>query len=78
MANVKVLDVTLRDGGYRNNFDFTDDQARVITTGLADAGVDLCEIGYCKGSFSPRPGMVLPAMWARVISRRSGRRHAVE
>ncbi len=52
MANVKVLDVTLRDGGYRNNFDFTDDQARVITTGLADAGVDLCEIGYCKGSWS--------------------------
>lgn len=56
MANVKVLDVTLRDGGYRNNFDFTDDQARVITTGLADAGVDLCEIGYCKGSFSPQAG----------------------
>ncbi|SDX56503.1 4-hydroxy 2-oxovalerate aldolase [Pseudomonas syringae] len=54
MANVKILDVTLRDGGYRNNFDFTEDQARVITTGLADAGVDLCEIGYCKGSFSPR------------------------
>lgn len=54
MADIKILDVTLRDGGYRNNFNFTEDQARAITSGLADAGVNLCEIGYCKGSFAPK------------------------
>lgn len=54
MADIKILDVTLRDGGYRNNFNFTEDQARAIISGLADAGVDLCEIGYCKGSFAPK------------------------
>lgn len=32
MGKVKVVDVTLRDGGYRNNFNFTDEQALVITS----------------------------------------------
>ncbi|MCK9750156.1 HMG-CoA lyase-like protein [Pseudomonas syringae pv. aceris] len=54
MAHVKILDVTLRDGGYRNNFNFTEDQAQIVVAGLASAGVDLCEIGYCKGSFAPK------------------------
>jgi 4-hydroxy 2-oxovalerate aldolase len=54
MGKVKVLDVTLRDGGYRNNFNFTDEQAQVIVSSLAESGVDVCEVGYCRGSFAPK------------------------
>lgn len=50
----KVVDVTLRDGGYRNNFNFTDEQALVITSSLAEAGINVCEVGYCRGSFAPK------------------------
>nr|WP_311138598.1 hypothetical protein [Pseudomonas amygdali] len=44
MADIKILDVTLRDGGYRNNFNFTEDQARFTRPGWRRP----CEIGYCK------------------------------
>lgn len=54
MGKVKVVDVTLRDGGYRNNFNFTDEQALVITSSLAEAGINVCEVGYCRGSFAPK------------------------
>ena len=42
---VKLLDCTLRDGGYVNNWEFTREQYDTIVKGLQDAQVDFIEIG---------------------------------
>lgn len=51
MSKIQLLDVTLRDGGYRNNFGFTQDYAVGLVETLVDAGIRYCEVGYCNGSF---------------------------
>jgi 4-hydroxy 2-oxovalerate aldolase len=51
------LDVTLRDGGYRNNFDFPLDYAVHHARESVAAGIDWVEIGYRNGSFKPKPGI---------------------
>jgi len=51
--NVKVLDCTLRDGGYINDWSFSNKQIVQICTSLAKSKVDIIEIGYLnnkKGS----------------------------
>lgn len=45
----RILDVTLRDGGYSNNWGFSQDDAVAIVSDLAAAGLDLIEIGYRNG-----------------------------
>lgn len=57
---VSILDCTLRDGGNVNNWRFTIDQVRDITSGLAQAGVDVVEVGYVGGSGSNRSADVGP------------------
>lgn len=54
---VTNLDVTLRDGGYRNNFDFPLEYARKHAAESAGAGIEWVEIAYRNGSFQPRPGV---------------------
>lgn len=51
MRDIIITDVTLRDGGYRNNFNFTLEFAVETTRRLARAGIPYVEIGYRKGSF---------------------------
>lgn len=51
MSQVKIIDVTLRDGGYRNNFAFTPEYASTTVGQLAEVGVYAAEVGYCNGSF---------------------------
>lgn len=46
MNNVKVLDCTLRDGGYINNWNFGFDEARSITETVNLSGVDYVEVGF--------------------------------
>jgi len=51
--SLKVLDCTLRDGGYVNNWDFSNSQIVQICTSLAQSKVDIIEVGYLndkKGS----------------------------
>lgn len=48
--NVRIVDVTLRDGGYRNNFDFGMEYIRDHVRLIQKAGVDFIEIGYRNGS----------------------------
>lgn len=57
MHNIKVLDVTLRDGGCVNNFNFGQSYMEKILSAQETAGVDIIELGYLdekKGSSSGR------------------------
>ena len=43
---IQRLDCTLRDGGYLNNWDFSDEFVRDCYEAVAQAGFDYCEIGF--------------------------------
>ena len=45
---IKLLDCTLRDGGYVNNWSFGKDNIVEITRQLEDTNVDIIEIGFLK------------------------------
>lgn len=46
MNNIKILDCTLRDGGYINDWNFSDEQIKKIITSLNNAGINIIECGY--------------------------------
>lgn len=46
MNSLKVLDVTLRDGGCVNDFNFGQNYMDRILTAQEDAGIDIIELGY--------------------------------
>lgn len=46
MGYLKVLDCTLRDGGYCNEWRFGSRNSRKIVCGLVDAGIDIVECGF--------------------------------
>lgn len=46
MANIKLLDCTLRDGGYVNDWNFGHDNLISILERTVTAGVDIIEIGF--------------------------------
>lgn len=46
MRNVKILDCTLRDGGYINNWQFGKQVITDIVDNLKDAGIDIIECGF--------------------------------
>ena len=47
MSNkIKLLDCTLRDGGYYNNWDFDLDLGRIYMKAMENASVDIIEIGF--------------------------------
>lgn len=48
MNNIKVLDCTLRDGGYVNNWEFSSPGIKKIIENLAKARVDFIECGFLK------------------------------
>lgn len=48
MTPVKILDCTLRDGGYVNNFAFGKRGAKEIVTQLVASGVECVEIGFLR------------------------------
>lgn len=62
---VKLLDVTLRDGGYKTNFHFSEETIKYVLTTLDQAGIDYIEIGYRNGSFKPIPNVGPAAMCPR-------------
>lgn len=43
---IKILDCTLRDGGYINDFDFGKDTIKSIISRLGDANIDMIEVGF--------------------------------
>ena len=46
MSKVKILDCTLRDGGYVNEWNFGKKTIKGITENLASAGIDIIEMGF--------------------------------
>jgi 4-hydroxy 2-oxovalerate aldolase len=48
MKNVKILDCTLRDGGYVNDFNFGDEVIRGMLARLVNSKVDVIECGFLK------------------------------
>lgn len=46
MNNIQILDCTLRDGGYCNEWKFGFDNIRKITNGLLEANVEIIECGF--------------------------------
>ena len=48
MSNIKVLDCTLRDGGYVNGWDFKKKNIKIILLNLVKAGVEYIECGFFK------------------------------
>ncbi|MDR2993004.1 MAG: aldolase catalytic domain-containing protein [Bacillus cereus] len=46
--NIKILDCTLRDGGYINNFQFGGKAIRKIIYQLTDANIDVIECGFLE------------------------------
>ena len=48
MNKIHVLDCTLRDGGYVNDWKFGDDNAKKIVSELSLTGVEYVEVGFIK------------------------------
>ena len=46
--SIKILDCTLRDGGYLNSWDFGINSIKSITNNLAQSGIDYIECGFLK------------------------------
>lgn len=49
MGRVFLLDCTLRDGGYINDWHFGENTIRGFCKKIALAGIDICEVGFIKG-----------------------------
>ena len=47
---IKLLDCTLRDGGYYNNWDFNEDLVTDYLSAIADSGTDYIELGLRRFS----------------------------
>jgi len=56
--NVKILDCTLRDGGYLTNKHFSENIVYGIINGLTEAGIDYVEIGFLQDDCSPQENVV--------------------
>ena len=52
MKNVKILDCTLRDGGRIINCAFPNSQIKDIAYRLADANIDIIEVGFLRDAKS--------------------------
>ncbi|AGI72501.1 putative4-hydroxy-2-oxovalerate aldolase/acyl-CoA ligase-fusion protein [Octadecabacter arcticus 238] len=54
---MKILDTTLRDGSYVNNFSFTLDETRFFTRELSRLGLELIEVGHGIGLGATEKGI---------------------
>lgn len=49
LGNVYLLDCTLRDGGYVNDWQFGQDTIKGFSKKIAQTGVEILEVGFIKG-----------------------------
>lgn len=52
MNTIKVLDCTLRDGGYCNQWRFGFENITKVVTALDESGIDIIECGFLTGSIA--------------------------
>lgn len=45
-SNLKILDCTFRDGGYYNNWDFSDGLVRKYVNGINKSNINVVEVGF--------------------------------
>ena len=57
MNKIHVLDCTLRDGGYCNNWQFGFENAKKITSGLVDSNVEIIECGFLTNKVTYDPNI---------------------
>lgn len=50
MGKILLLDCTLRDGGYVNNWEFGEKSIKGISKKIAQTGIEIFEIGFIKGN----------------------------
>lgn len=55
MGVLKVLDCTLRDGGYCNEWRFGNRNTKTIAASLVEAGIDIVELGFLTNRVSYDP-----------------------
>jgi len=55
---IKVVDVTIRDGGLMNDHRFTDDVVKAVYGACVEGGIDYMEIGYKTSKEVASPGRV--------------------
>ena len=55
MNNIRVLDCTLRDGGYCNDCEFGYENEKKIIKGLIEANIDIVECGFLTDTVSYDP-----------------------
>ena len=56
-SSVYILDCTLRDGGYYNNWDFESDVVNRYLQAMEAASIDVVEIGFRS---LPKPSLMGP------------------
>ena len=59
MSRVKLLDCTLRDGGYCNQWEFGIENAKKMVAGLTEAKVDIVECGFVSATKECRENQTL-------------------
>lgn len=59
MSNIQILDCTLRDGGYINNWDFQDSDIIKILKALNRSNIDIIECGYLNNKIGKRNNSTL-------------------
>ena len=62
MGEVKLLDCTLRDGGYINDWRFGETAVKDITNKLTESGIDYIEVGFLKDEGNIPGRTVFPAV----------------
>lgn len=62
MKSIKILDCTLRDGGYINDWQFGEKAIKHIVKKLADAGIDIVEVGFIKGTEFNKDRTIFPSI----------------
>lgn len=48
MGSIRLLDCTLRDGGYVNDWRFGEDEISKILKNLEETSADILEVGFLK------------------------------
>ena len=62
MSDIKVLDCTLRDGGYINSWNFGNNAIHGIIKNLEEAKIDIIECGFIRNVTESNDSTVFASM----------------